>query len=501
MRPPASARLVLTALVVAGLATVSPAVASRDRPRQGCTLRGAGATFPAPLYEKWIQAYRQDEPGGRRSRTTPWAAARASGAFWPTSVDFGASDAALSDEQMARVAGRRPAGAGHRGHRRARLQRARARPDRCGSAATSTSTSSPAGSARGTIRAFGPPTPTWTCRTGASRSSRARTAAGRRSPSPIISAPISEAWRDRGPGIGNLVDWRGTAMLARGNEGVAGPDQGQRGLDRLRRVPLRQAARPADGPAAEPAGRYVEPGERGRPDGADAAMPGRCRTISGSSCPTPTGRTSYPIVTFSWLLLYAHYPDARQGGGAQEVRTLEPHDGADATAVISATSRCRPRSRLCPWPRSTASTERGVTTPAPSPRTTASGSHGRRSLAPRAAARFVGINQRLAAHRDPLDDRVVDNMLAGYAFVDTLVADGHRRLRARPAQALAGAEHARAVRDERGPSRRPRRPPGGDRAAVLRRARRRDPGSSSSGTRGTRASPSGSARPVCTCGC
>jgi len=36
----------------------------------------------------------------------------------------------------------------------------------------------------------------------------------------------------------------------------------------------------------------------------------------------------------------------------------------------------------------------------------------------------VGINQRLAAHRDPLDDRVVDNMLDGYAYVDTLVAGG-----------------------------------------------------------------------------
>ena len=36
----------------------------------------------------------------------------------------------------------------------------------------------------------------------------------------------------------------------------------------------------------------------------------------------------------------------------------------------------------------------------------------------------TALNQHLAAHRDPLDDRVVDNMLAGYAFVDTLVADG-----------------------------------------------------------------------------
>ena len=39
-------------------------------------------------------------------------------------------------------------------------------------------------------------------------------------------------------------------------------------------------------------------------------------------------------------------------------------------------------------------------------------------------AEFASLDQRLAAHRDPLDDRVIDNMLAGYAFVDALVAAG-----------------------------------------------------------------------------
>ncbi len=34
------------------------------------------------------------------------------------------------------------------------------------------------------------------------------------------------------------------------------------------------------------------------------------------------------------------------------------------------------------------------------------------------------INDRLSAQRDPLDDRVVDNLLAGYAAVDALVAAG-----------------------------------------------------------------------------
>ena len=37
---------------------------------------------------------------------------------------------------------------------------------------------------------------------------------------------------------------------------------------------------------------------------------------------------------------------------------------------------------------------------------------------------FDRINGRLSAHRDPLDGAVIENMVAGYAFVDTLVADG-----------------------------------------------------------------------------
>lgn len=32
---------------------------------------------------------------------------------------------------------------------------------------------------------------------------------------------ISPDWRDRGPGIGKLVDWPGNVIMTRGNEGVA----------------------------------------------------------------------------------------------------------------------------------------------------------------------------------------------------------------------------------------------------------------------------------------
>jgi hypothetical protein len=37
---------------------------------------------------------------------------------------------------------------------------------------------------------------------------------------------------------------------------------------------------------------------------------------------------------------------------------------------------------------------------------------------------FDRINHSLSSRRDPLDDRVIENMMAGYAFVDTLIGDG-----------------------------------------------------------------------------
>ena len=54
----------LVAGVAALLLLLGGSVASgQDAGKSKILLRGAGATFPAPLYEKWIQTYRQQHPG------------------------------------------------------------------------------------------------------------------------------------------------------------------------------------------------------------------------------------------------------------------------------------------------------------------------------------------------------------------------------------------------------------------------------------------------------
>lgn len=72
---------------------------------QALTLSGAGATFPQPLYEKWFFEYNKKNPdikinyqgigsgGGIRQITAK-------------TVDFGASDAAMTDEDLAKAPGK-----------------------------------------------------------------------------------------------------------------------------------------------------------------------------------------------------------------------------------------------------------------------------------------------------------------------------------------------------------------------------------------------------------
>jgi phosphate transport system substrate-binding protein len=66
------------------------------------TLQGTGATFPAPLYQKWFTEYNQAHPDVQINYQ-----ALGSGAgikqFQQHLVDFGASDAAMTDEEIAAV--------------------------------------------------------------------------------------------------------------------------------------------------------------------------------------------------------------------------------------------------------------------------------------------------------------------------------------------------------------------------------------------------------------
>lgn len=76
--------------------------------RRNCpqTLRihGAGASFPAPLYLAWFQAYNRTVEGVHFDYQSTGSGAGIN-SFINRIIDFGASDAAMTDEQMAQVTG------------------------------------------------------------------------------------------------------------------------------------------------------------------------------------------------------------------------------------------------------------------------------------------------------------------------------------------------------------------------------------------------------------
>src|SRR5208283_990175 len=65
-------------------------------------LQGAGASFPAPLYTKWFKAY----SGSHKDVQIDYQSVGAGSgvkSFIDKTVDFGASDAAMTPEEIARV--------------------------------------------------------------------------------------------------------------------------------------------------------------------------------------------------------------------------------------------------------------------------------------------------------------------------------------------------------------------------------------------------------------
>ena len=78
-------------------------------PPGGILLQGAGASFPAPLYKRWFAAYQKDHPQmvisyesvGSGEGIRRFMGGNVSD---EEKVDFGASDAALQDNEIAQAA-------------------------------------------------------------------------------------------------------------------------------------------------------------------------------------------------------------------------------------------------------------------------------------------------------------------------------------------------------------------------------------------------------------
>jgi phosphate transport system substrate-binding protein len=278
-------------------------------------IRGAGATFPAPLYEQWITAFRAQNPD---LAITYEAVGSGEGQkrFLANTVDFGASDAALNDEQLAQV---KPG--------------AQLVPVTAGIVVLAYNLPALGGDLR-LSRAvcadiFGGAIKTWD--DPRIRADNPGLALPRRSIATIVRqdgsgttyalsahlSAVSPAWRDRGPGVGTLLAWPGNTMRVRGNEGVAGRIKVAEGAIGYVEYHFARRLGLAMAQLQNRAGRFVAPSEAsGQAALARNAtqMPPNLRLFM----PDPDGEDAYPIVSFSWLLLYDRYPDREKAAALRK---------------------------------------------------------------------------------------------------------------------------------------------------------------------------------------
>ncbi|HMF99050.1 MAG TPA: phosphate ABC transporter substrate-binding protein PstS [Vicinamibacterales bacterium] len=288
-------------------------------PPGGSLIEGAGATFPATLYGEWFRIYTGHHP----DRIVAYDAVgsgegirrfigRAVGD--DERVDFGASDAAMRDDEMAAV----PAGAVLVPLTAGSVALAYNLPDLRGD--MQLSREAYLGIFLGAIRTWNDPRiarsnpgvalPDLTITTVVRQDGSGTTFAFTKH----LDA-ISDVWRDR-YGAATLVDWPGNSMRATGNEGVAGRIKqsigsiGYVGYEFARKAGLRTAR------LENHAGQFVGPDPKSAAAAfADLPLPDNLRLY----VPDPSGADAYPVVTLTWVLLYRHYDDPRKSA---EIRDL-----------------------------------------------------------------------------------------------------------------------------------------------------------------------------------
>jgi len=325
-----SCLIVIAAALVAVGCTTSPAsnqARKIDVPPGAVLLRGAGATFPSLLYKSWFAAYQKSHPQtvivydavGSGEGIRRFVDANSEKA---EEVDFGASDAALTDEQIAHV----PSGA-------------RLLPMTAGSIAIAynlpnfngdlkLSRDALAGIFSGDVQTWNDPRiaranpgahlPNLTIATVVRQDSSGTTFAFTKH----LDA-ISETWRAH-YGPATLVNWPGNAIRAKGNEGVAGAIEhaegsiGYVGYEFAKRLGLKMAL------VENKSGNFIAPSaESASAALADVQLPENLRLF----VPDPNGKNSYPIVTMTWILVYNSYTDPKKAALLKDLFTWCLSDG------------------------------------------------------------------------------------------------------------------------------------------------------------------------------
>lgn len=285
-------------------------------------LQGAGATFPFPLYSKWIDSYNSKNPSVRIDYQSIGSGGGIK-QITERTVDFGASDAPMKDEQLQAIQGNELM------HIPTVLGAVVVTFNLQGVADLKLDGATVADIYMGNVKKWNDPKianqnpgialpasdilPVY-------RSDGSGTTA-------IFAdylAKVQSSWKDK-VGTGTSLNWP-TGVGAKGNEGVTGQVKQTPGAIGYVELIYAEQNKLPYASIKNAAGEYVKPSL----DAVTAAAAGVAATIPDDlrvSVTNAAGATAYPISGFTYLLVYKNYDDPAKGKALADFIWWALHDG------------------------------------------------------------------------------------------------------------------------------------------------------------------------------
>lgn len=305
-------RVLRSIWLIAGCALFATACGGSQSTGANVELHGAGASFPAPLYDRWFKDYVGSHANARVDYQSVGSGAGIT-QFTNKTVDFGASDAAMTDEEIAKVdrgVQLIPMTAGS-------IVLSYNLPDL--TAPLKLSRKAYAGIFLGKITNWNDP-------------AIAEANPGVKLPALKVSvvhradssgttfvftqhlSAISPDWSS-GPGTSKAPNWP-AGIGAKGNEGVTSTIMQTPGAIGYVEYGYAKQSQLKFAALENKSGTYIDATTAsGQAALAAGQLPDNLRLF----LPDPDGKDAYPIVTYTWLLLYKHYDKPEVASALKEV--------------------------------------------------------------------------------------------------------------------------------------------------------------------------------------
>ncbi len=291
-------------------------------------IQGAGATFPYPLYSKWVAEYQRIDP---RVRINYQSIGSGGGIRQITerTVDFGASDAPMTDAELAKAPGKLL-------HVPMTLGAVVVTYNLPGVTGLKLSPEAVAGVFLGEVKTWNDPRIAKT-NPGIRLPPQAITVVHRTDGSGTTAvfteylAKVSASWKEK-VGAGKSVSFP-AGLGAKGNEGVAGQVKTTPGSIGYVELAYAKQTGLAYAAVANRAGKFVEPslaGVTAAAAGVAGSMPADLR-VSIVDAP---GAAAYPISAFTYILVYEEQADAVKGKAVADFLWWAVHGGQKYGAAL-----------------------------------------------------------------------------------------------------------------------------------------------------------------------